>query len=310
MKHLFVINPASGKRQDVSGLARRIREYCLSRKLEFEIYVTRAPLDATETLRKTAAGCAPMRVYACGGDGTLNEVVNGVAGFPGLEVAHYPCGTGNDFIRTFGARDMELFRDLDALARGRALPLDLIDCGGRYGINICSVGIDARVNAGVKRFSGKPLLSARGAYNLSLAVNLIKGINSTLTVRYGGKELTGSFAMVTACNGRYYGGGFNPVPHAEPDDGTLDFLIVKGVGRLKASSMVGAYSKGRYAQLPEQITYYPGEILEISSPSPIAVNIDGEVAQAGSLSFKIAKRAISFVFPAGSEFYASRAGNI
>jgi YegS/Rv2252/BmrU family lipid kinase len=273
MKHLFVINPASGKRQDVSGLAGRIREYCQLNNLDFDIYVTKAPLDANEMLRKTVAGPTPLRVYACGGDGTLNEVVNGAVGLPGVEVevAHFPCGTGNDFIRTFGAHDMELFRNLDALARGRALPLDLIKCNARYGINICSVGIDARVNADVKRFSGMPLLSARSAYNLSLIVNLFKGINSAFTVRYGDRELTGSFAMVTACNGRYYGGGFNPAPNAEPDDGTIDFLIVKDVGRLKASSMVGAYSKGRYDQMPEQIAYYPGERLEISSPCPMVV---------------------------------------
>jgi diacylglycerol kinase family enzyme len=66
--------------------------------------------------------------------------------------------------------------------------------------------------------------------------------------------------MVTACNGRYYGGGFNPVPQAEPDDGILDFLIVKEVSRLNVASMVGKYSKGRYAELPEIITYYPAAV--------------------------------------------------
>jgi diacylglycerol kinase family enzyme len=122
----------------------------------------------------------------------------------------------------------------------------------------------------------------------------------------GGDERSGDFAMVTACNGRYYGGGFNPVPHAEPDDGVIDFLIVKGVSRLKASSMVRAYSRGRYADLPDQIAYYPGELVEIASPSPATINIDGENIEAASLYFRLKRRGISFVFPRGSEFFSSR----
>jgi YegS/Rv2252/BmrU family lipid kinase len=309
MKHLFIINPASGKHQDVNGLKDKIKECCNSNNVDYTIYVTKAPLDATAALKRFAASGEKLRAYACGGDGTLNEVVNGAVGFANVEITHFPIGTSNDFVRMFGAHDMALFHRLEALVAGSPLPIDLIECNGRCGINICSVGIDARVNAGVKHFSRKPLLSAKGAYNLSLVINLIKGINSRLALRFGGDKSTeqaGDFALVTACNGRFYGGGYNPVPTAEPDDGRLDFLIVKGVSRLKASSMVSAYSKGRYSAMPEQITYYSGELVEITSPSPVIINIDGEILEADSLYFKLVKRGVNFVFPKGSSFFASR----
>jgi diacylglycerol kinase family enzyme len=210
----------------------------------------------------------------------------------------------------FGPEDMELFRNIDALVNGAPLPFDVIDCGTRYGINICSIGIDARVNAGVTMFSKKPLLTPKGAYYLSLLTTVIKGVSSRLTLRYNGEEHRGSYTMVTACNGRFYGGGFNPVPHAQPDDGILDFLIVKGVSRLAVAGMVGNYSKGRYAQMPETITYYPGSCVEIESPQTMVVNIDGETIEASRLSFKIIKQGINFILPRGSRFYASRKGVI
>ncbi len=159
MRHLFIINPVSGKHQDVNALSAKIRECCTKNMLDFDIYITKAPLAATEMLKKTAASGEQLRAYACGGDGTLNEVVNGAVGYSNVEVTHYPCGTGNDFIRTFGTRDTELFRHLDALVGGKPLPIDLIECNGRYGINICSVGIDARVGGGVKYLTTKPVRS-------------------------------------------------------------------------------------------------------------------------------------------------------
>jgi YegS/Rv2252/BmrU family lipid kinase len=306
MKHLFIINPKSGRRQDVASLSSRIDDCCKLNKLDYTIYITAAPLDAAKRVLAEAKTGKPVRAYACGGDGTLNEVINGAVGYNNVSVTHFPCGTGNDFVRMFGPDDTELFKDLDALVNGAPLPLDIIDCNGHYGINICSVGIDARVNAGVSRFSKMPFFTPKAAYYMSLLTTLFEGVASRLTIRYNGREHTGSYTMVTACNGRYYGGGFNPVPQAEPDDGILDFLIVKEVSRLNVASMVGKYSKGRYAELPEIITYYPGSSIEIESEKPIVVNIDGETIEASKLYFKIIKQGVNFIFPRGSRFFASR----
>lgn len=306
MKHLFIINPVSGKKQDPAALSERISGICTERGLDFEIYITRCPMDAAEKVRSYPAG--PLRVYACGGDGTLNEVVCGAAGRPDVSVTHYPIGTGNDFIRAFGAGDAALFSDMEGLISGQPLPLDLIDCNGRMSINICSVGIDARVARDVHRIGSALGLRGRAAYNLSLAVNLVRGINSRMTVRVNGDELNGSFALVAACSGRYYGGGFNPAPEAEPDDGRLDFLVVRGMSLFKAADLVGRYSKGRYKEIPQYIRYYSGDCLEVESKSPLCVNIDGECGEASTVRFRIIPAGISFIFPADSDFYRSKKG--
>ncbi|MCE6983484.1 lipid kinase, partial [Pseudomonas frederiksbergensis] len=87
-------------------------------------------------------------VYACGGDGTLNECVNGAVGHDNVAVTHFPCGTGNDFIKMFG-EEKDRFFDLSDLVRGEVRPLDVMECCGRYAVNICSVGIDARIGTEV-----------------------------------------------------------------------------------------------------------------------------------------------------------------
>ncbi len=305
---MFIINPVAGKKPDVNRLQSEITSLMSDSGQNWEIYITKAPMDACEKIRTEAAKSSdPLRVYACGGDGTLNEAVNGAVGFPHVSVTHYPTGTGNDFLRTFGPGDFKLFKSLNLLLNGRTLPLDLIECNGRYSINICSVGIDARIGADVHKYSSLPLVSGMGGYILSLIINLFKGVNRKLKLSYEGREHSGCYALICACNGRYYGGGFNPVPDAVPDDGIIDFLIVKNVSRLKFLKLVGNYAKGKYRQLSDNIAYYGGPELKIESDRPLRINIDGEIEVSNKLYFKKSPDCINFIFPQNSAFFTSRA---
>jgi YegS/Rv2252/BmrU family lipid kinase len=304
---LFIINPVAGKKPDINRLQSEITNLMSENEQNWEIYITKAPLDACDKVRNEAAiSLDRLRVYACGGDGTLNEVVNGAVGFSHVSVTHYPTGTGNDFLRTFGPDDFKLFQSLRLLVNGQPLPLDLIECNGRYSINICSVGIDARIGADVHKFSKLPLVSGMGGYILSLISNLFKGINRKLKLNYGDREYSGCYALICACNGRYYGGGFNPVPEAIPDDGIIDFLIVKNVAWYNFLKLVGNYAKGKYKQLTNNITYYGGPEMIIESDKPLKINIDGEIDITNNLYFKKASAGISFIFPQNSAFFNSR----
>ena len=113
MKHLFIINPAAGKYDHTGEFTQKIREACDKRCLAYEILVSRAPGDCTRIAQAAAATGDPVRIYACGGDGTLNEVVNGAVGYRNAAVTHFPGGSGNDFIRIFS--DPMAFRDLGRL---------------------------------------------------------------------------------------------------------------------------------------------------------------------------------------------------
>jgi len=306
MKHLFIINPAAGGlkgkleklEQEIQGIADCLPDSC-------EIYMTKQPMDACKKIIEDAEANDELRVYACGGDGTLNECVNGAALRPNVAITIYPCGTGNDFIRMFGPGNFEKFLDLRALVHGTARPLDIIDCGGRYGINICSVGVDARVGADVHKYSRIPLIGGATGYVVSMVVNVIKGVAQKFRITTSEGTQEREVTLICACNGRFYGGGFNPVPDAMPDDGLLEYLIIKVVSRFKIAQIVGKYAKGQYRELTEYITHIRGGFMEIESDREFVVNIDGEAVYMKKVSFNIVPEGINFIFPANMGYFGA-----
>jgi len=307
MKHLFVINPAAG---GVKGRApeveREIRGFAESLGDPFETYMTRSPMDACAKIAAESERADMLYVYACGGDGTLNECANGAALRENVAITHYPCGTGNDFLKTFGKENVAKFRDLRALAGGTARKLDLIDCSGRYSINICSVGIDARVARDVHKFSSIPVIGGATGYVVALVVNVIRGVGETFRISTDEWTRDMSITLACACNGRFYGGGFNPVPEAVPDDGVIEFLIVKSVSRLKVAQIVRKYANGLFREFPDLITYMRAGYMGFESEHEFVVNIDGETISAKNISLRVVPKAINFIFPPNIDFFDKR----
>ncbi|MCL2226895.1 MAG: YegS/Rv2252/BmrU family lipid kinase [Oscillospiraceae bacterium] len=302
MKHLFIINPvAGGNRSRFAELRSEISAFAESLQEPGEVYVTKAPMDAARKVAEHPEADDMLYVYACGGDGTLNECANGAASRANVAVTQYSCGTGNDFIKTFGQENLSKFKDLAALAGGTVRPLDLIECNGRYGVNICSVGIDARVGRDVHKYSSIPIIGGSTGYIVALLANVLKGITQKVKITFDGKTEEKLVTLVCACNGRFYGGGFNPVPDALPDDGVLEFLIVSAVSRLKVAQIVGRYAKGRHKEFPDIIKHVRGGNLEIESEREIVVNIDGEIVHTNSICFRLVPKGINFIFPEGMQ---------
>lgn len=101
------------------------------------------------------------------------------------------------------------------------------------------------------------------------------------------------------CNGRWYGGGFNPVPEAEPDDGLLDVLLVKKVSLLQVAAVIGKYQKGKYADYPALIRHERCTELTIRCDTPSVVNIDGEALHTDFLDISLKPKALRFFYPKG-----------
>ena len=306
MKHLFIVNPVAGGKDSTDFVSAKVAQFFSGKEGDFEIYSTKAPMDAAKKIRYEANLCDELRVYACGGDGTLNECVCGAAGYDNVAVTHFPTGTGNDFIKTFGS-ESKLFFDLGKLVNGEVRPLDIIDCNGRKSVNICSVGIDARIGCDVHKYSKIPLIGGATGYVTSTAVNFFKGLSDELRVACGGKLYYGDMSLICACNGRFYGGGFNPVPDARPDDGLIDFLIIKGISRFTFLKLIGKYAKGKYAELPQYITHVRATSMEIVCEKELVVNVDGEAIRGKKISFKMIPGGVNFLFPAGMQFFDNAA---
>lgn len=299
MKHLFLINPAAGKRDQTGEYHGAIHAAFAGRNEPFEIAVTRAPGHATTLARAACETGEEVRIYACGGDGTLNEVVNGAAGFPNAAVTHFPGGSGNDFIKIFS--DPAAFRDLRRLLDADVAEFDLISVGGeQYAINICSMGFDARIGTEISRYKRLPLVTGKGAYVISAVVNTVRGIHQPYEITLDtGETFDGHKTLICIANGRWYGGSFNPVPDAQPDDGLLDVLIVEPVSRMTVTRVIGKYKNGLSDQYPDLITHRRCRSIRVRCPGPTAVNVDGELLRRKNVTFQVAEQKIRFFYPKG-----------
>ncbi len=302
MKHLFIVNPTAGGRDKTETVARRVEELFRNRSDKYEIYVTKAAMDAPEKIRRAAMDGEHLRIYACGGDGTFNECVCGAAGLENAAVCPYPTGTGNDFCRMFGP-EQDLYRDLSALVDGWEHPIDLIECNGRYSANICSVGIDARIGTQVHNYSHIPLIGGATGYVVSTVMNVIKGINRNMRISSGGFKAQGKHALVCACNGRFYGGGFNPSLDARPDDGVMDVFVIKEVNVLTLIKLIGLYATGRADEMPEYATHLRTDRIDISFDEDNVINIDGEAVFAREARLRLVPGALRLVVPRGMTFF-------
>ena len=305
MKHLFIINPAAGSRNQTEDYRKKIAEVCEARGLDYGIRVSGAPGRCCKIAREAAETGKECRIYACGGDGTLNEVVNGAAGFDNVAVTVFSGGSGNDFARMFS--DPGAFRDLERLLDAEEVEFDLIRCNDDYSLNICSVGLDARIGHDVANYKRIPLLSGFRAYAVSTVVNVVRGIYEHYVVEINGERFDGNFTMICACNGRFYGGGFCPVPAADPTDGKLEILLVKDVSRLKVAQVVGAYKDGKYANFPDLIRHFSTDHVKIICDKPTGINLDGEKREGTVIDMSIAEKKLRFFYPKGITFKADAA---
>ena len=297
MKHLFIINPAAGSHNQTESYRKKIAESCEARGLDYSIRVSGAPGRCCKIAREAAQTGEEYRIYACGGDGTLNEVVNGAAGFDNVAVTVFSGGSGNDFARMFS--DPDAFKDLERLLDAEEMELDLIKCNDDYSLNICSVGLDARIGHDVANYKRLPLLSGFRAYAVSTVVNVIRGIHEHYVIEINGERIDGQQTLICACNGRFYGGGFCPVPNADPTDGKLEVLLVRDVSRLKVAQVVGAYKAGKYADFPHLIRHFSADHVKIICDKPTGINLDGELRMADVVDFRVADKKLRFFVPKG-----------
>ena len=297
MKHLFIINPAAGKYDHTEELSAKIKALCEARGLDYAIQASKQPGDCTAIARGAAASGEEYRLYACGGDGTLNEVISGAVGAANVAVTHLPCGSGNDFIKNFS--EPAAFSDPARLLDPAEKLLDLIQVGEDYSLSICSMGIDARIGTSIQDYKRLPLLTGHGAYNLSTAVNLIKGIHRHYVVEIEGQAIADRFTLICVCNGRFYGGGYEPVPQARPDDGKLEVLLVKKVSRLQVAGLIGKYKAGRYAEFPALFRHFTTDRLTIHCDKEEVVNLDGEARWGKDVEIRLSDKKLRFFYPKG-----------
>lgn len=300
MRHVFILNPVAGKTRAALGLTEQIESYFAAHPDgEYSIRMTECAGDATRIAAEECAVWDAVRLYACGGDGTLQETANGIPPYSAAELAVIPCGSGNDFVRTFGGK--EYFLDLPDLIEGAAVSVDAVDCGDRRSLNIASIGMDAKVCEKMIRYKNLPGVGGSLAYDLAVLDVLCHPIGDEMTLTIetqdGTVERKGKFLLALAANGQYYGGGYHGAPLALTDDGLLDFVLVKKISRLQILNFLKLYKAGNYEHLEccERICGYS---MHAQATRATVCNVDGECSVGDAMDFKVLPGSYRFVLPA------------
>ncbi len=295
MKYVFFVNPAAGKGKAQLEIIDAINQFFSDRDFEYEIYITNAKGDALEKSRSLAESGESLRIFACGGEGTVYEVINGVVGYDNVEVGVIPCGSANDFLKYFNERSA--FLDIPSQVDGTSLPMDIIKANDRYCLNGCSVGMDAMVARDMSIFKRWPLVSGALAYKLAIVKTFLQPLGITAEISVDDEpanKIKCLFAVVA--NAPYYGGGYMSAPDAVPYDGKLDFTLVNVISKLRVPKFLSYYEKGQHKSL-DYCSLKPCKSMEFTSSEPIPVNLDGEIVETKHMRFEIVKRAIKFIVP-------------
>lgn len=299
MRHVFILNPCAGKKQNALALREQIDAYFAAHpQEEYCVHLTDAVGAATRIAAEECAKGDAVRLYACGGDGTLQETASGIPLYSDAQLTVIPCGSGNDYVRTFGGR--EEFLDLPALIEGVAIPVDAVDCDGMLSLNIAAIGMDAKVAAKMNRYKHLPGVSGSLAYNLAIADVFCHPIGDEMTIviesENGKIERNGKYFLALAANGQYYGGGYRGAPHAVADDGLLDFVLVKKISRFRVLPFLKKYKDGDYDDLP-YCEHIRGTSMTVTTKNDTYCTVDGECMCQSRMNFSILPSAYNFVLP-------------
>jgi YegS/Rv2252/BmrU family lipid kinase len=305
MKYCFIINPAAGKSVTKEGLEERIIRACEDKGVDgYVLYTERAG----DMQRCIAQFCEEhvgeqIRFYACGGDGTLNEAVNGVMALEnreGVSLGVLPVGTGNDFVRSFSPEGD--FLSLEDQIAGKSIKIDSVSAGESIFVNMLNVGFDSAVVSTISKLRDKSrLMRGQFAYVISVAINFFKMPKTRLSCEFDdGEKVEGEFLLSAFSNGQYYGGGFKAGADAKLDDGLLDVLFVKPCPRLVFLSLISKYKKGTLLEDPKSekyVIFKKCRSLKASFSEDSYICVDGEIVDEHTFNIEMLPGTLKFSLP-------------
>jgi diacylglycerol kinase (ATP) len=303
MKYIFVINPAAGIENSEDRLLDSLKK---KKKLNYDIYYTKAPKDAISFVKKTCQE-NPQETFcfvAAGGDGTLNEVVNGVADCENACFGCWPCGSGNDFVKYYG--EVSNAANLDNLLNGHLETIDLLLINGkRYSVNVIDTGFDCVVINQMEKIRRTPIIGGKNAYTTGIVQALFGGRHHRGIIKVDGQIINpkGTFMLATFANASHIGGGYKAAPRALADDGLIDVCVARPISIPKLAQIIGIYRKGEHLEdkrCKGIFSYYQGRVVEIDAASPLYIAADGEMIKSRHFRIEIVDKKVRYLVPRNS----------
>ncbi|NSW56766.1 MAG: diacylglycerol kinase family lipid kinase [Armatimonadetes bacterium] len=302
MRVALIANPRSGRRRGLKAAEIALR---ILRQGGWapELRLSEAPGDAARQAHLAAeAGCEA--VFVCGGDGSLSEAANGLAG-TNIPLGVIPAGTGNDFARTAGI-SIDPRRAARQVLAGTPRPIDLLDVnhGALWSINVMGIGLDARVaartNRRVRWVSGMP------AYLMALAAELVDYRLTPVRIRVDGQEWEGEVLLLAVANAISYGAGIPISPRSRIDDGRLEVVAVGHVPRITVVPNLLRVMGGKHLSHPS-VKHWSGIEVSVETPEPTPLLSDGDLKGETPFSARVAHGVLRFWLPEGFQASCTQA---
>ncbi len=305
MIYHFILNPKSGRKRKHHHLEDTIKKACQKRQLSYHIYYTTQSGDAPEYVASMVRISQEKQRFICvGGDGTINEIVNGAPCNENVEFGVIPSGSGNDFVRNF--TNKKLFESVEAQLDGEAIPIDLIKCNDDYCVNMVNIGFDCSVVKEAERLKKHWYIPAGLSYYAGIFVMMFRKIGTKMRLIFDdGTVVEKLFTLTAIGNGKYCGGGFCATPKASLTDGIFDICSIDRVSLFKFLTLVGSYKKGTHLtnkKAQNLITYTRVSHFRMEFEEPIAICIDGEIKGAINIDFTVVPNGARFVIPKGCAY--------
>lgn len=290
MKPYVIFNPAAGPRCSRGNVIARLK------KLKpIALRVTQRKGEAEKWARRALFSKADLIIVA-GGDGTLNEVVNGLGSRAHeLPIALLPRGTGNDFARTLGL-PASIDENIDIIRARKTRPIDLIRVRSkrsRYFVNVSAGGfsgvVDEKLTRRIKRAWG-PLAYIRGAAAALPELHAYK----TRIVIDDREELASELYNVIVANGRFVAGGLPIAPTADPGDGLLEIVLIPKLGAGEMALLAAEIVLGKHLSARATIFRRAKKVVVRSRPG-MCFNVDGELVGNAPATFQIVPQAVRFI---------------
>jgi diacylglycerol kinase family enzyme len=306
MKHVYLVDPKPfhGQQWKMDGLVDAIGQFFRTKeeKPNFSILFSNFPRSAIGHIQKqvdAAEEDETVRVYAIGGDNILFDCLSGITGLPNMELAVVPYGEVNDFIRVFGEKKTELFKDMESLATSEVIPTDIIAVGNNFSINGCCVGIVPAI-AMKKDVSRAKYSTGIGRLSLgfwffldTVSTFLNKDIIShQYKITIDDVDYSGSYSLVNVINSPYFHRKKIPLDGSMPNDGFLDVVLFKTAGPFSTSMLFRKYARGK---LPSNCVRVQGKKVEIKSDTPMWIQTDSEYLLDTSIVFEVMPEAVQVV---------------
>lgn len=299
MIHIFIVNPYAGKRTFADDLREKLARIP---NLEYFVFSTRYEgyeAELVKMIQSTFQG-KKLRFYCCGGSGTMINMLNGFEDLTKAEVAWYPCGATNDFLKMFGS-DYERFRSVEELITGEILPVDYICANEKIGVKSVSLGLDARVVKNMQVYQSMGILDERIEYVMAILHAIFQHRNDEYEMVVNNNLYTGIVTELFFGNGNIMAGNLLFSRNADIRDGEGEYYVTSVSGR-KIMKYWHALQSGDTETVDSLSLTGTSSFMRIRRKDgvPFSVNIDGELTdEREEWCIRVVKQGLRLVVPKG-----------